>query len=310
MSNSNLCPECGENSVIADEVRGIIVCEECGFVVFEKIINSGAEWRAYTSEEVINRVRTGIPSKLSYYDKGLNTVIGNDDKDGNGNALSPQKKAEINRLRKQNKRTMRYKSEDRRLAKAMSELDRLSSQLNLSDELKQSAAYIFRKISHLVKGRSSEIVMMASLFAACKLNLVPKTLDEIVKYSMTIKKRVSKTYSLILNELNMKIKATSPINYLPQLCNKLNITAETQKKAIKILIEARRYLSYAGKTPIGLAGAALYIVCLANGERRSQREISEATGVSEATIRNRYKELLNYYSLKGDGFVIHQGSLI
>ncbi len=42
---------------------------------------------------------------------------------------------------------------------------------------------------------------------------------------------------------------------------------------------------------MGLAAAALYVACVTNGENKTQRDVAEAAGVTEVTIRNRYKGL-------------------
>nr|AIF11153.1 transcription factor TFIIB cyclin-related protein (TFIIB, GTF2B, SUA7, tfb) [uncultured marine thaumarchaeote KM3_50_F11] len=47
----------------------------------------------------------------------------------------------------------------------------------------------------------------------------------------------------------------------------------------------------AGKDPMGLAAAALYLACVKNDEDKTQRDIAEAANVTEVTIRNRYKGL-------------------
>jgi transcription initiation factor TFIIB len=47
----------------------------------------------------------------------------------------------------------------------------------------------------------------------------------------------------------------------------------------------------AGKGPMGLAATVLYLSCLSNGEYMTQKDIAEAAGVTEVTIRNRVKDL-------------------
>jgi transcription initiation factor TFIIB len=49
---------------------------------------------------------------------------------------------------------------------------------------------------------------------------------------------------------------------------------------------------------MGLAAAALYIACVMNDEKRTQKMIADAAGVTEVTIRNRYKSLKEALDLK------------
>lgn len=294
--NSHLCPECGNIDLISDESRGEIVCNVCGLVLAQKIIDSGPEWRSFSTEESAKKVRVGAPTTLTLHDKGLSTMIGWKNKDALGKTISPKMKADIYRLRKWHVRTRTNKSIDRNLAYAMNELDRLSSQLTLSKDLKESSAHIYRKIANknLIRGRSIEAMLIASIYAACRINLIPKTLDDFMEFATVDKKKIARCYRLILNELKMNISVSSPTNFIPRFCADLNLSGRTQNRAAEVLKLAKKHRITAGKAPTGLAGAALYIAAIQEGERRTQKEISIAAGVTEATIRNRYKELINH----------------
>ena len=292
--NLNYCSECGNKNLISDESRGEIICNVCGLVLSQKLIDSGPEWRAFTSEEANKKIRVGAPTTLTIHDKGLSTMIGWKNKDAFGKTISPKMKAEVYRLRKWHVRTRTNKSIDRNLAYAMNELDRFSSQLNLSKDLKESSAHIYRKIANrnLIRGRSIEAMLIASIYLSCRRNNIPKTLEDFIEFASVDKKKVARCYRLILNELKLNIKVSSPINFIPRFCAELSLSGKTQNRAASILNLARKYRITAGKAPTGLAGAALYVAAIQEGERRTQKEISIAAGVTEATIRNRYKELV------------------
>ena len=295
-NNLNFCPECGNTNLISDEARGEIICTVCGLVLGQRIIDSGPEWRAFSSEEANKKVRVGAPTTLTLHDKGLSTMIGWKNKDAFGKSISPKMKAEVYRLRKWHVRTRTNKSIDRNLAYAMNELDRFSSQLNLSKDLKESAAHIYRKmaIKNLIRGRSIEAMLIASIYLSCRFNNIPKTLDDFLEFAMVDKKKIARCYRLIINELKINIGVSSPINFVPRFCASLNLSGRTQNRAAELLKLAKKYHITAGKAPTGLAGAALYIAAIQEGERRTQKEISLAAGVTEATIRNRYKELIDH----------------
>lgn len=293
--NLNLCPECNNENLVLDESRGEIICNECGLVLKQRVIDSGPEWRAFSSEEARKKVRVGAPTTLTLHDKGLSTMIGWRNKDAYGKQISPKMKADVYRLKKWNVRTRTNRSIDRNLAYAMNELDRFSSQLNLSKELKESAAYIYRKMAHknLIRGRSIEAMLIASVYLSCRINNIPKTLDDFIEFASVDKKKIARCYRLILRELNINIEVSSPINFVPRFCAELNLSGRTQNRAALILNLAKKYRITVGKAPTGLAGAALYVAAIQEGERRTQKEISIAAGVTEATIRNRYKEIMN-----------------
>jgi len=297
--SSNVCPECGNKNLISDQSRGEIICNDCGLVTTQRVIDNGPEWRAFSTEEASRKVRVGAPTTLTLHDKGLSTMIDWKNKDAFGKILSPKMKAEVYRLRKWHVRTRTNKSIDRNLAYAMNELDRFSSQLNLSKDIKESSAHIYRKIANknLIRGRSIEAMLIASIYAACRLINIPKTLDDFLEFSSVDKKKIARCYRLILNELKINMQVSCPINFIPRFCAELNLSGSTQNRAAEILKLAKKYRITAGKAPTGLAGAALYVAAIQEGERRTQKEISIAAGVTEATIRNRYKELINYLKI-------------
>jgi transcription initiation factor TFIIB len=277
-NNLNLCPECGNANLISDNARGEIVCNVCGLVLSQNLIDSGPEWRAFSSEEANKKARVGAPTTLTLHDKGLSTMIGWKNKDAFGKSISPKMNI------------------DRNLAYAMNELDRFSSQLSVSRELKESAAHIYRKMAHknLIRGRSIEAMLIASIYLSCRLNNIPKTLDDFTEFALVDKKKIARCYRLILTELKINIQVSSPINFIPRFCAELNLSGRTQNRAAELLKLAKKYHLTAGKAPTGLAGAALYVAAIQEGERRTQKEISLAAGVTEATIRNRYKEIVNH----------------
>ena len=106
---SNLCQECGENNLIIDDSRGEIVCNSCGLVINQRIIDSGPEWRAFSSEEANKKARVGAPTTLTLHDKGLSTMIGWRNKDAFGKNITPKMKADVYRLRKWHVRTRTIK---------------------------------------------------------------------------------------------------------------------------------------------------------------------------------------------------------
>ncbi len=297
--DSNLCPECGNQSLIIDLFRAECICNDCGLVISQKMIDSGPEWRAFSSEETNRKARAGAPTTLTLHDKGLSTIIGWKNEDAFGKKISPNMKAEVYRLRKWNVRTRTNKSIDRNLAYAMNELDRLSSQLNISKDLKEAVAHVYRKMANknLIRGRSIEAMLVASIYLTYRLNKIPRTLDDFIEYTSVDKKKIARCYRLIINELKINMHVSSPLNFIPRFCAELKLSGKTQNRAAELLNIAKKHRITAGKAPTGLAGAALYVAAMQEGERRTQKEISKAAGVTEATIRNRYKELIDHINL-------------
>ena len=287
------CPECGSTHLSRDFSRAELVCEDCGLVIDEDFIDHGPEWRAFDSDQREKRARTGAPMTYTIHDKGLSTMISWQNRDSYGKCIPPRNRAQLYRLRKWQRRVRISGATERTLAIALSGLDRLASSMSLPRTVRETAAMIFRKaaLKKLVRGRSIEGVTAASLYAACRQCNVPRTLDEISNTARISRKEIGRTYRYISRELELKLMPTSPQDYIPRFCSALKLSADVQAKTLEIIQEATRRELTSGRGPTGIAAASIYIASVLCGERRTQREVAETAGVTEVTIRNRYKEL-------------------
>jgi transcription initiation factor TFIIB len=294
------CPECTSSNLVHDYDTGETICGDCGLVLYEQTLDKGPEWRAFTQEEKATRSRVGMPTSYSIHDKGLSTTISQIDRDALGRKLPVATRLQMWRLRKWQIRSRVHSSIDRNLAQAMSELDRLSGKISISPPIKEKAALIYRKVldKGLVRGRSISAIAAASLYAACRKSGVPRTLREIAEVSLVDKKDISRCYRMLLHELDFHMPISDPLTYISKIAEKNGISGKTQGVAIQILRSARQKRVSAGKDPMGMASAALYIACLQNKEKITQKDIAEAAGVTEVTVRNRYKALKRQLNLE------------
>jgi len=294
------CPECDSSNLIHDYDTGETVCGDCGLVVYEQMMDKGPEWRAFTQEEKASRSRVGVPTSYSVHDKGLSTAISQVDRDAFGRKLPLSTRLQMWRLRKWQIRSRVHSSIDRNLAQAMAELDRLSDKVFIPQPVKEKAAVTYRKAldKGLVRGRSIAAIAAAALYAACRVTGTPRTLREIAEASLVDKKDVARCYRLLLRELDVHMPIADPLTYVSKIAERTGISGKTQGLAIQILRIARKKRAAAGKDPMGLAAAALYIACLQNNEKKTQKDIAEAAGVTEVTVRNRYKTLKKQLDLE------------
>ena len=286
------CPECNSESVSFDSKRAETVCNKCGIVIDERQIDTTQEWRAFDYEQRKKRDRTGSFLTYTRHDKGLSTSIG-DQGYSDLYKLSPSKRASFYRLKRWHKQVST--ATERNLRFALSELDRISSTLSLPKNIRETTALIYRKAvtKGLVRGRSMESVVAAALYAACRKHNVPRTLDEIAEASNVKKREIGRTYRFITRELKIKLLPTSPIDYISRFSSSLKLSPSVQEEAIKILKQAQEHDLVSGRGPTGVAAAAIYVSSTLSNEKRTQREVAEVAGVTEVTIRNRYKELID-----------------
>lgn len=252
------------------------------------------EKRIFTKEDLIKKSRVGPPLSLTFFDKGLSTIISKGNKDALGKDLDPNKKAEINRLRKWDNRTKTSSSKDRSLREAMTDLDRFTSLLNLKKEIKESTAYLYRKAiaKGVTRGRSIEGILLASIYISWRKNRIPKTLTDFERVTSINIKKISKFARVIQEKLHISLPVTSPIDLIPRFCSELELTGEVQSKAIFLLQCVIKSRIMVGKHPAGIAATALYAAALFANQHRSQRKIADIAGISEEVLRKNYKEIL------------------
>jgi transcription initiation factor TFIIB len=273
-----------------DATHGEMYCTKCGFVMQQEMIDTGQEWRAFDSEQMSRRARSGAPLTFTKHDKGLTTEIGK----GLGELykVPTRKRAQYYRLTKWHKRLI--KSKDRNLSFALSELQRIISFLNLPRPIHERIARYYEEAVNkgLVRGRSIESVVAALTYAVSREFDSPRTLDEISESSGVEKREIGRTYRYIARELNVRILPADPVTFVPRFCSMLGLSDKVQAKSVEILKKAKSHDITSGKGPTGVSAAAIYIACVLVGERRTQREVADIVGVTEVTIRNRYKELV------------------
>ena len=293
VSEKGRCPRCGKGTLVTDTNTGENFCGSCGFVVTGQAVELGPEWRSFSKEEHEGRSRAGVPTSLAMHDMGLATIIGPTDRDSTGKPLSASMKSTIERLRTWDSRSQVHEPVDRNFRQAFSELDRLKDKLAVGDAVIEKAAYIYRKALEkgLVRGRSISALIASALYAACRDTETPRTLKDIGNSSNIKRKDIARCYRLLLRELGLKMPVVDPVKCVARIASKAGLSEKTKREATKILRTAEEAKISSGKDPMGLAAAALYVACVTNGENKTQRDVAEAAGVTEVTIRNRYKGL-------------------
>jgi len=287
------CPECSGN-VITDDEHGETVCDDCGLVITEDSVDRGPEWRAFDSAEKDQKSRVGAPTTNTMHDKGLSTNIDWRNKDAYGRSLGARQRQKMQRLRKWNERFRTRDSKERNLKQALGEIDRMASAVGLPDNVRETASVIYRRAldEDLLPGRSIEGVSTSCVYAAARMAGVPRSLDEIADVSRVEKSEIARTYRYVVRELSLEVRPADPEQYVPRFASSLELSEESEMRAKQLLKNAKEQGVHSGKSPVGLAAAAVYAAALLTNEKTTQAAVSEVADISEVTIRNRYHELL------------------
>lgn len=289
------CSTCNtDQTAITDPESGEIICSKCGLVISEKIEDyAHQERRAYSIQEADERARTGARTSLAFHDMGLSTIIGKANKDASGQLLNSAMCSSMDKLRIWDSRIHVNSSEDRSLRRAFHQLNTLRDKLGLSDTLVEKSAYLYRKAQErgLIRGRTVDGIMTAAVYIACRETGTPKSLEDISIVSNLKRKDITRCYRRLVFDLDIKIPIVDPMKCIVKVANKLSLSEKTKHKAMNLMTYAIKMEINAGKIPMGLAATVLYASCMKTGENVSQTNIAEASGVTEVTIRNRFKDL-------------------
>jgi len=307
-----VCPECSSDRLVRDYARGELLCESCGLVLDEKQVDQGPEWTAYDSEDRDKLSRTGSPRNYTSQAINLTTIIPASNRDSRGNPIPAKEIEKFYRMRKLQHHSGHSKPGERSLPETIRALDRYSSFLELPRSIKEQTGFICKKALEkgFLRGRSIEALVAASVYAACRINGVPRTLEEVSQVTNMPKKVVAKAYGALSRVLQLRVPQSKPADYISRFCSELGLGTSVEVEARRILKEIDDVDGSLSLSPIGTSAAAIYLASLACGERRPQKAIAKVAGVSEVTLRNRFqlvnKAFMNNLSLPRGRVPKHQ----
>ena len=277
---------CKTYPVITDSERGEVFCGGCGLVLVQNLDDTSHDTRSFSSEEFMKNSRTGPGTSLTMFDKGLSTVIGSN-KDSSGNSLSSKTKFQFNRLRTWDQRSKSRATSS--LSKAFTLLHGMKTKIGVSDNVVENAAYIYRKIvnAKLTRGRTMASLISASLYASCRQNNIPRTLDDIAEAGNVERRILSRDLRTIIKKLGLNLNQYDTTSFIAKISNNMNLSEKTKRDAFDLLKRCEEKKITAGKHPVAQAAASLYLASILNGEKISQKKFSIESGVSDVTIRNR-----------------------
>jgi len=274
------CPECKSTSFVEyHEGESSTVCMNCGFVISARMAEhccdrkTNIELHKPTSSTRVCREQTKSLIKVKEESISENLAV----------VLEKWKSIKV------------ADSTEKNLVLGLQSLAKIAVDLSLSKIALEKACMIYKKAIErgLVKGRSMKTLASATMYMACKKCGIARTIDDIASLSKVSAKEVSRSFKLLARKFAVSVLPTKPSEYVLQISAKLTLGEETVKIANAILNESEKMKLLSGKSPVGIAAAAVYMSTLVAGELKTQREIAEASRVTETTIRNRCRDLKN-----------------
>jgi len=284
--NFNYCPECNGVVVLSKE-RGESVCNQCGIIVNEKFLDlSHNESRIYNKADKDKKERTGNPISPLLADLSLTTLI-------NRNEITNPD------LKRASKRDSYLSWNIRNLLIAITEIKRICGNLNLPEYVKKEVLKLYKEAlkKDILKGRSILGMATACIYYICREVNIPITFQDIINEASISDKSLRRCYKILFNSLNLKPSIINPVLLIPRFINELGLDIIIEKEAINILKSYLCKNTVSGINPIGLCGGAIYLATKYRRIKVSQKRISDVIGVTEVTLRARYKELLKSQNL-------------
>jgi len=300
-SNSKFeCQRCSKKQIVTDFGMGEIFCANCGFVIDDKIENSGYDSSPGDNQK--DNRRTGMPITLSRNDFGFSTVISSENKDAHGKPIPFTFSSTIKRIRVQDARSRSAKRFNANLNVAFDFLERLQDKLGVSDNVKETASYIHRKALErkITSGRPIYSVAAASMYIACRNTHTLRNLNDISIASNIKRTNISQSYRAIVKQLDLKMSLVDQSDLILKISNTLKISVGTKNLAIAILNKATELDMMSGRDPAGMASASIYYSNVIRKDGFTQTQIANTSGITAVTIRNRVHEIKKKIQIQKD----------
>lgn len=301
-----ICPDCRENppNIVEEFSAGDTLCGSCGRVLSERGIDTRSEWRTFSNDDQGNDdpSRIGDAANPLLHGSQLQTEIGF----GDGGL----RVRELSRAHNRSNHDKQNKS----LQAAYGQISTLCDSSNITRVTAETAKLLFRMTddAKLFKGKSQDAIIAGCIFIACRQHNQQRSFREIFKMTNVSKKEVGRTFKTLEAFLQKKQKesgpqvagngavldtnsfstggSTSAANLMPRACAKLGLGS------IQLIAEECAQIVTeqgvaAGRSPLSIAGAVIYLVSHLMGKPKSPKEIGLAVEVSDGTIRTAFKQM-------------------
>ncbi|CAH1762382.1 3777_t:CDS:1 [Entrophospora sp. SA101] len=279
-----ICPDCKNPvpNIVEEFANGDLVCGDCGLILGDRIIDTRSEWRTFANDEGDDPSRVGAAANPLLEGSQLDTVISRRD-GGSGTAR------DLNRV---HGRANAVKGE-KNLIQAYKEIAAMSDAMDLPKVIADVAKQLYRRAEEekLLRGKSTESIIAACIFIACRKQNVPRTFKEIHAKTRVPKKDIGRCFKILTGTFETNVPTMVSEDLMSRFCSMLRLKMKTEKAALELTTRTKELGTLAGKSPVSVAAACIYMASCLYQQPKSPKDVAEVTGVSEATIKNSYKLL-------------------
>ncbi|CAJ2512615.1 Uu.00g007340.m01.CDS01 [Anthostomella pinea] len=302
-----ICPDCRENppNLVEEFSNGDVVCGSCGIVLGDRIIDTRSEWRTFANDDQNNDdpSRVGEAANPLLHGSQLETTIAF----GEGGRARELSRAQA--------RTQKGDKSQKGLNEAYRIIGHYCDAISIPKTAQDSAKHIFKMADDekIFKGKPVESVIAGCIFIACRQSKVPRTFREIYALTKVSKKEIGKTFKMLekflqdqaknpkntnkqlasLTEDQPKTSTTNATELCERYCNGLRFdnTHLMARIASELCDKSSSVKDLAGRSPLSVAAACIYMVSYLMGESRTSKQIAAVAGVSDGTIKTAYRFL-------------------
>lgn len=286
---------CDESTIITDFISGEILCQKCGYVIQERVSDMRKNHSFFGNKD---NSHAGDKIGVTKHDFGLSTVIGKSNTDFVGKHLGVEMHQSMKRIRLLDSRCQ-IKPSERNLRHALYEMYKIKEKCGLSESIIERAAYLYRKAmkSKLIRGRSVNSMVGACLYAACREMNTPRTVKDLSIQLQIGSKLIAKSYRLLFQNLEIMISPPNTLNVIVKIVNNLQASEFTKRNAIQIFKLLQEKGLTEGKNPNAVAATVIYMSGIQTNANFTQQEITEISGITGVTIRNRLRDYKKHIPL-------------
>jgi transcription initiation factor TFIIB len=320
-----MCRDCKEfpPNLVEEFSSGDMVCGSCGLVLGDRIVDTRSEWRTFSNDDQGNDdpSRVGDGANPLLHGSQLQTDIAYGD--GSGRAR------DLNRAQNRSTHDKATKGLLAAYKEIGAHCDAVNIPKNVSDTAKHLFKLV--DDAKAFKGKSQEALIAGCIFIACRQCEVPRTFREIYALTKVSKKDIGRTFkalekffaaeankttmtaggkfmcvdssfAIYINSLFKGVvpaadqyqttTSTNARDLCLRYCNQLGLKSQQFVKVSQGLADKMSTVGdLAGRSPLSVAAACIYMASYLLGKPKTAKEISQVAGVSDGTIRTAYKYL-------------------
>ncbi len=173
------------------------------------------------------------------------------------------------------------------------EIFQQASVLDLDEEVMHEVQELYNEVDRkgLTKYKDKRDIVTALTYVVCRRRMIPLTLHKICDTLRLEYRSINKVYRYIMRRMGYSVPPTTPEEYVHSFAIELNLPKKAVKRAERIIEVGEKAGIVSGKGPAGIAAASLCLASDLENLDTSQKEVAEVSGVTQVTIRNRYREL-------------------